>query len=71
MRCPRCNGESRVYDSEEAGPLRLRRRACQDCGHRFSTSEEYLREVRPRRKTLARLSGAQAAFLARQGDIFE
>lgn len=49
MRCPRCKGESRVYDTREAGPIRIRRRACESCGHRFSTAEEYLRDVAARK----------------------
>jgi len=51
MRCPRCGGESRVYETREAGALRFRLRACQGCGYRFRTCEEYLRPVtaRPRR----------------------
>lgn len=43
MRCPYCrHAESRVVDSREAedGQLIRRRRACQDCGRRFTTVEE-------------------------------
>src|SRR5262245_15279875 len=43
MRCPYCrHPESRVVDSREAedGQLIRRRRACQDCGKRFTTVEE-------------------------------
>lgn len=43
MRCPYCrNPDSRVVDSREAddGQLIRRRRACQDCGRRFTTVEE-------------------------------
>jgi transcriptional regulator NrdR family protein len=49
MHCPRCGGESRVYETREAGALRFRLRACQKCGHRFRTCEEYLRPVTPRK----------------------
>ncbi|WP_051802136.1 transcriptional regulator NrdR [Actinocatenispora sera] len=43
MRCPYCrHTESRVVDSREAedGQLIRRRRACQECGKRFTTVEE-------------------------------
>ncbi|MGH3716121.1 MAG: transcriptional regulator NrdR [Micromonosporaceae bacterium] len=43
MRCPYCrNPDSRVVDSREAddGQLIRRRRACQECGKRFTTVEE-------------------------------
>lgn len=40
MRCPACHHEdSRVVDSRESGDGIRRRRACQACGHRFSTVE--------------------------------
>jgi transcriptional regulator NrdR family protein len=59
MRCPRCQGDSRVYDTQEAGPLRLRRRVCERCGHRFLTSEEYLRDVAARKKPTLPARGVQ------------
>lgn len=43
MRCPYCrHPDSRVVDSRETedGQLIRRRRACQDCGKRFTTVEE-------------------------------
>ena len=43
MRCPYCrHAESRVVDSREVdeGQVIRRRRACQDCGRRFTTVEE-------------------------------
>lgn len=43
MRCPYCrHADSRVVDSREAddGQLIRRRRACQQCGRRFTTVEE-------------------------------
>jgi transcriptional repressor NrdR len=43
MRCPYCrHGDSRVVDSREAedGQLIRRRRACPQCGKRFTTVEE-------------------------------
>ncbi|MQA27096.1 MAG: transcriptional repressor NrdR [Micromonosporaceae bacterium] len=43
MRCPYCrHSDSRVVDSREAddGQLIRRRRACQECGRRFTTVEE-------------------------------
>ena len=48
MNCPKCaSTETKVVDSrsttEPAGNIR-RRRECLDCGHRFSTVEQVLRE---------------------------
>src|SRR5215210_224704 len=43
MRCPYCrHSDSRVVDSREAeeGQMIRRRRACQECGRRFTTVEE-------------------------------
>src|SRR5436309_12876537 len=43
MRCPYCrHADSRVVDSREAGDGQLirRRRACPECGRRFTTVEE-------------------------------
>src|SRR5207244_4125507 len=43
MRCPYCrHPDSRVVDSREVddGQVIRRRRACQDCGRRFTTVEE-------------------------------
>lgn len=43
MRCPYCrNPDSRVVDSREVdeGQVIRRRRACQECGRRFTTVEE-------------------------------
>ena len=43
MRCPYCrNADSRVVDSREQdeGQVIRRRRACQECGRRFTTLEE-------------------------------
>lgn len=43
MRCPHCrHPDSRVVDSREVddGQVIRRRRACQDCGRRFTTVEE-------------------------------
>src|SRR5262245_51268413 len=43
MRCPYCrHGDSRVVDSREAedGAIIRRRRACPECGRRFTTVEE-------------------------------
>jgi transcriptional repressor NrdR len=43
MRCPYCrHGDSRVVDSREAedGQIIRRRRACPECGRRFTTVEE-------------------------------
>jgi transcriptional repressor NrdR len=61
MRCPYCNGENtQVKDSrptEESAAIR-RRRACEDCGGRFTTFERVqLREI-----TVVKRSGRREAF---------
>jgi transcriptional repressor NrdR len=46
MRCPRCGHlEDKVIDSRASrnGDLIRRRRACVECGHRFTTREEVLK----------------------------
>ena len=47
MKCPKCNStHSRVVDSrhaDEANAIR-RRRECENCGTRFTTFEQFLRE---------------------------
>lgn len=53
MRCPRCNHpHSKVIDSRTArnGLSIKRRRACLDCGHRYTTAEEIQGEDLPVRK---------------------
>ena len=48
MRCPYCrHGDSRVVDSREAedGQIIRRRRACPECGRRFTTVEEAILAV--------------------------
>jgi transcriptional repressor NrdR len=61
MRCPYCNGENtQVKDSrptEESAAIR-RRRACEDCGGRFTTFERVqLREI-----VVVKRSGRREAF---------
>jgi transcriptional repressor NrdR len=61
MRCPHCNGENtQVKDSrptEESAAIR-RRRACEDCGGRFTTFERVqLREI-----TVVKRSGRREPF---------
>ncbi len=46
MRCPKCgNIEDKVIDSRavRSGDVIRRRRACLDCGHRFTTYEEVVK----------------------------
>jgi len=48
MKCPKCDGrENRVIDSREVrnGDAIRRRRACSNCGHRFTTYEEIQRAL--------------------------
>ncbi len=58
MQCPHCHGETTVYLSREDASIRLRYRVCLGCGHRFTTAEEYLRDVKPQKKTVAKLKPA-------------
>ena len=47
MHCPKCNDrDTRVIDSRvsRSGQAIRRRRHCQQCGYRFTTSEEIVRE---------------------------
>ena len=47
MFCPKCNAkDTRVVDSRlaKAGMSIRRRRQCQECGYRFTTNEEIVRE---------------------------
>jgi transcriptional repressor NrdR len=47
MQCPKCGAkDTRVIDSRvsNSGLAIRRRRACQSCGYRFSTTEEIIRE---------------------------
>jgi len=47
MQCPKCGTkDTRVIDSRvsSSGLVIRRRRSCQHCGYRFSTSEEIIRE---------------------------
>lgn len=51
MKCPKCRGETRVYDKRWFPILKtkcgydMRRRECKKCGYRFITEENYIREV--------------------------
>lgn len=44
VQCPRCNGESRVFNSRDVNGARWRRRRCVQCGHRYSTYEIHAKE---------------------------
>ena len=47
MRCPKCTSiEDKVIDSRIArdGNSIRRRRECLECGHRFTTNEEFVRD---------------------------
>lgn len=64
VRCPYCrHPESRVVDSREAedGQLIRRRRACQDCGKRFTTVEEAVLAVVKRSGVTEPFSRAKVA----------
>ena len=61
MRCPYCgNGDTQVKDSRptEDGVAIRRRRACSDCGGRFTTFER----VQLRELTVLKKSGRRVAF---------
>ena len=56
MRCPECNGKTRVYRSEPVGEEVERYRACKMCGHRWKTYGPVEGvEVKPQARTLAAL----------------
>lgn len=48
MKCPRCNGPTRVYDTEQRAEGTARRRQCTSskCGHKFVTLEKRAQMVR-------------------------
>ena len=47
MRCPVCEGGTKVLDSRDGrGEAIRRRRVCNECGHRFTTRER-IAEVQP------------------------
>lgn len=39
MKCPKCSGKLRVYDSSDIGDEVYRQRECPVCGHRLYTAE--------------------------------
>lgn len=40
MKCPICNGDTRILQSRQAGKNTRRRRECQSCLTRFTTLEQ-------------------------------
>lgn len=67
MRCPTCNGDTRVLESRaaEGGLAVRRRRACSACGRRFTTFERREREPVFVRKRDGRREPFDRAKLAR------
>lgn len=62
MRCPKCTSiEDKVIDSRIArdGNSIRRRRECLECGHRFTTSEEFVRDT----LVVVKRDGRQEPFL--------
>lgn len=45
MKCPRCNGKTKVMRTRVEGRKVIRERGCKDCGYRFDTKEEQARRV--------------------------
>lgn len=51
MKCPKCRGETRVYDKRWFPIMNtkcgydMRRRECKRCGYRFLTEETFLRKI--------------------------
>jgi transcriptional repressor NrdR len=41
MNCPKCDFQTKVYDSRYHSHYVRRRRECLNCGHRFTTMEIY------------------------------
>lgn len=44
VQCPRCNSQSKVFNSRDVNQARWRRRRCMKCGHRYSTYEIHAEE---------------------------
>lgn len=42
IRCPKCNGETTVFNSRGNGYIRMRDRQCKACGFTFMTKEEII-----------------------------
>jgi transcriptional repressor NrdR len=62
MRCPKCTSiEDKVIDSRIArdGNSIRRRRECMECGHRYTTNEEFVRDT----LTVVKRDGRQEPFL--------
>jgi len=45
VRCPKCNGATKVLRTEKGPKEIIRRRACKECGHRFPTREKKAERV--------------------------
>lgn len=39
MTCPKCGGDSRVYQTHTDGPIVFRYRKCKECGWSFKSAE--------------------------------
>lgn len=69
MICPKCSADTRVIDSRphrEDARVIVRRRACQDCGHRFSTQEGTIDIVAKRAGDLKRFRARKASWTPEQ-----
>ena len=51
MKCPECDGPTKVIDSRKKPEYLYRRRLCRACGARFSTKEVAFNIVLPSQKT--------------------
>lgn len=61
MRCPTCNGRTRVIRTENSDAETIRRRECEICGDRFTTAERTLNQRQP-----SAISRGQLAFAIAQ-----
>lgn len=59
MKCPECEGKTKVVDSGEYIGLRIRRRNCLICKHSFYTVEEETDDVETIRSWMAHKKAIQ------------
>ena len=57
MKCPKCGGRTRAYDTRwwnilDISGVNIRRRECVDCKCRFVTCERFIRITNGRRKDM-------------------
>lgn len=51
MNCPKCSGHTRTYNTKYGEHEIVRRRVCESCGYKFTTTETYTDpEDKPKKK---------------------